>query len=131
MTKLLVCVPLVLLACKHGDASPKTKPAPAPAPTAPAQAATAATRVQIDVTEKGFEPGDVTVPANKQVTLVFDRKTDETCAKQVVLDLGDGHKVEKDLPLNTPVEIAATFPKAGKLTYACGMNMETGTITVQ
>ena len=126
MTKLLACVPLLLLACKQGDASPKAKPAPAPA----AHAAPA-TRVEIDVTENGFEPGDVAVPANKPVTIVFDRKTDETCAKQIVLDTGDGHKIQKDLPLNTPVEIAATFPKAGKLGYACGMNMLTGTITVQ
>ena len=126
MTKLLVCVPLVLLACKHGDASPKAAPKPAPA-----AATTPSNHVEIDVTEKGFEPGDVTVPAQQPVTIVFDRKTDETCAKQIVLDTGDGHKIQKDLPLNTPVEIAATFPKAGKLSYACGMNMETGTITVK
>ena len=29
------------------------------------------------------------------------------------------------------VEVAATFPKAGKLTYACGMDMVHGTLTVQ
>ena len=33
----------------------------------------------------------------------------------------------KDLPLNTPVEIAATFPTAGKLGYAC-MDMVRGTV---
>jgi plastocyanin domain-containing protein len=40
-------------------------------------------------------------------------------------------KIEKTLPLNTPVEVAATFAKAGKLAYACGMDMVHGSITVQ
>ena len=123
MKKLALCIPFLLAACsKKEDA----KPAPAPAATT----ATGA-RYEIAVTEKGFEPGDVAVPAAKPVTIVFDRKTDETCAKKIVLDTGEGNKVEKDLPLNTPVEIAMTFPKAGKLTYACSMDMMKGTITVQ
>lgn len=87
-------------------------------------------RFDITVTKDGFTPEDISVPAAKPVTLVFERKTDETCAKQVILDV-DGKKIEKELPLNTPVEVAVTFPKAGKLTYACGMDMEHGTITVQ
>ncbi len=116
MTKLLVCLTLVLSACKQDGA----KPAP---PTA--------TRFEIAVTDKGFEPRDVSVPAGKPVTIVFERKTDQTCAKEVVLDTGDGTKIEKQLPLDTKVEIATTFPKAGKLGYACAMDMMKGTITVQ
>ena len=122
MKKLLVCLPLVLFACKKDDAS-SSKSAP------PLSAGGA--RVEIAVTEKGFEPGEVTVPAGKPVTIVFDRKTDATCAKQIVVDTGDGKKIQKELPLNTPVEIATTFPKAGKLGYACAMDMMKGTITVQ
>ena len=59
------------------------------------------------------------------------RKTDETCTKKVVITLDDGKKLERDLPLDMPVEIAVTFPEAGKLTYACSMNMSRGTIVVQ
>ena len=121
MKKLLVCLPLALFACKKDDTS-----SPPSAPTR-----SAGPRVEIAVTENGFEPGDVSVPAGKPVTIVFDRKTDQTCAKQVVVDTGDGRKIQKDLPLNTPVEIATTFPKAGKLGYACAMDMMKGTITVQ
>ena len=117
MTKLLFCIPLLFACSKKEEAKPA--------------AATAQSPYEIDVTEKGFEPGDLAVPAGKPVTLVFDRKTDQTCAKQIVLDAGDGNKIQKDLPLNTPVEIATTFPKAGKLSYACGMDMMKGTITVQ
>ena len=98
--------------------------------TAPAGAPGAAPRFNIAVTEQGFEPADVAVPAGKPVTLVFHRETDATCAKQVVLEL-DGKKIERALPLHQQVEVAVTFPKAGKLTYACGMDMVHGTITVQ
>ena len=75
--------------------------------------------------------GGRSVPVGKPVTLVFERKTEQTCAKQVVLTMDDGKRIEKALPMNAPVEIATTFPKAGKLGYACGMDMIKGTITVQ
>ncbi|MCA9674147.1 MAG: cupredoxin domain-containing protein [Myxococcales bacterium] len=117
---LFVSLLLAVGACKQDSSA-----APSPTPTGGDPA-----RIAIDVTTEGFTPDHVNVPQGKPVTLVFDRKTDQTCAKKVVLEL-DGKKVEKDLPLNQPVEIAATFPKAGELTYACGMDMVHGTITVQ
>lgn len=88
------------------------------------------TRLEIAVTKKGFEPESVTVPAGKPVTLVFTRKTQATCTKTIVLNTGD-KKIERALPLDTAVEIAVTFPKAGKLGYACGMDMNKGIIVVQ
>ena len=126
MTRLLAVfasLALAATACaKKDDSSSTTATSSKPADMA---------RFDIKVTENGFEPADVAVPAGKPVTLVFERKTDQTCAKQVVLTMDDGKKIEKQLPLNTPVELAATFPKAGKLGYACGMDMIKGTITVQ
>lgn len=97
---------------------------------APTKTAEHATRVEISVTEKGFQPEQIKVPANKPVTLVFRRTTDKTCAKQVVIKISDTQKIEKDLPLNKTVEIAATFPKAGHLSYTCSMDMIRGTLTV-
>lgn len=126
MTRLLVLFASLALATacnKKGDSSP----APATTSSKPA----GSSRFEIDVTENGFEPSDIAVPAGKPVTLVFERKTEQTCAKQVVLTMDDGKKIEKELPMNTPVEIATTFPKAGKLGYACGMDMLKGTVTVQ
>ena len=96
-----------------------------------AKPATATTRFEITVTENGFEPDKISVPSGKPVTLVFTRKTEKTCAKEVVLEIPDGQKTKKELPIDTAVEIAATFPKAGELKYACGMDMVTGVITVQ
>jgi plastocyanin domain-containing protein len=96
-----------------------------------APAGTPARRIEIQVTKRGFDPAEVKVPAKTPVTLVFTRKTDATCAKTIVLTLDDGSKIERALPLDTPVEIATTFPKAGTLSYACSMNMTKGTIVVQ
>jgi plastocyanin domain-containing protein len=94
-------------------------------------AAKDAVRIDISVTRSGFEPGNIAVAANKPVTLVFTRKTDATCAKRVVLTLDDGKKLERDLPLDKPVELAVTFPRAGKLVYACSMDMVKGVVIVQ
>jgi plastocyanin domain-containing protein len=88
-------------------------------------------RIEIAVTKRGFDPDEIKVPAKKPVTLVFTRTTDQTCTKKVVLTLEDGKQVERDLPLDKPVELAVTFPKAGKLGYACGMDMTKGIIVVQ
>ena len=88
-------------------------------------------RIAITVTKRGFDPDNIAVPAKKPVTLVFTRTTDATCTKSVVLAIDDGKKVERELPLDKPVEIAVTFPKAGKLSYACSMDMVKGIITVQ
>ncbi len=88
-------------------------------------------RFEIAVTRAGFEPGTIKVPAKTPVTLVFTRKTDQTCTKTVVLTLDDGKTIERELPLDKPIEIAATFPKAGTLGYACSMHMNKGTIVVQ
>jgi len=121
MTKLFAYSVALLVACGQKDEPPSgttSKPADP-------------SKIQISVTEKGFEPESVDVSAGKPVTLVFTRKTDKTCAKEVILTMEDGKKVEKALPLDTPVELATTFPKAGKLGYACGMDMVRGTIVVQ
>jgi plastocyanin domain-containing protein len=88
-------------------------------------------RVEINVTKSGFEPSAVKVPARTPVTLVFTRKTEATCTKSIVVKLDDRKKIERELPLDKPVEIAVTFPKAGTLGYACGMDMNKGTIIVQ
>ncbi len=98
--------------------------ADAPAPAKPS-------RIDISVTSAGFRPDNIAVPANKQVTLVFTRKTEGTCVKSVVIPTASGSKVEHALPYGKPVEVKVTFPKAGQLTYACSMDMFKGTIVVQ
>ena len=111
-----------LVACKS-DATTSS-------PAAKTSGPTDSTRVSISVTEKGFEPDKVAVKKGVATTLVFTRKTDATCAKAVVIPVGD-HKITKDLPLDQPVEIAVMFPNAGEVQYACSMDMEHGVLTVQ
>lgn len=83
-------------------------------------------RVEVVVTDEGFEPAEIKVPHGRPVTLVITRKTDKTCATDVAI----AGQV-KDLPLDTPVEIPLSFDKPGTVTYACSMNMIKGTIVVQ
>jgi plastocyanin domain-containing protein len=84
--------------------------------------------IAIAVTEKGFEPAVVRVPAGKPVTLVVTRKTDRTCAKEIVIA---EENVKKDLPLGEPVEISFTPRQAGEIRYACGMDMLSGKVIVE
>ena len=109
----LALIPLALSAAAVADAPARTS------------------RIDISVTKRGFDPDNITVPAKKPLTLVFTRKTEETCTKSVVVTLDDGKKLVRDLPLDKPVEIAVTFPKAGKLSYACSMDMSKGVIVVE
>ena len=88
-------------------------------------------RIEVSVTKRGFNPDSINVPAKKPVTLVFTRKTEQTCTKSIVLTMDDGKRIERELPLDKPVEIAVTFAKAGKLGYACGMDMAKGIIIVE
>jgi plastocyanin domain-containing protein len=62
------------------------------------------------------------------VKLVVTRKTDRTCAKEIVIkDYG----INRPLPLNEPVSIEFTPRKPGQVRYACGMDMVTGVLVVQ
>jgi len=126
MTKLLlILVPLAVVAgCKKEGASSSSSSSQATKSSDPS-------RIAIVVTENGFEPDPLNVPAGKPVTLVFERKTENTCAKEFILTMDDGKTIERKLPMNTPVELTVTFPKAGKLGYACAMDMVRGTIVVQ
>ena len=62
---------------------------------------------------------------------MFTRKSDKTCATDVHFSLPDGTKIDEVLPLGQPVEIPLPPQPAGDLTYACGMNMDHGTIVVK
>ena len=88
----------------------------------------AARTIEITVTSDGFTPADLNVKAGETVRLVVTRKTERTCAKEIVIrDLG----VNQPLPLDKPVTIEIVPKKAGKLRYACAMDMIAGVIVVE
>ncbi|MFP2957048.1 cupredoxin domain-containing protein [Myxococcus sp. 1LA] len=89
------------------------------APAVPEKRENGVRIVELSVTEKGYEPSPVTLKKGEPVKLVVTRKTDHTCATEVVMD---GYDINTPLPLNQPVEIAFTPKESGKLVYGCAMN---------
>ena len=103
-------------------AAPTQKPAAAPATKNGLQT------VDLTVTSKGFEPANVKVKAGQPVRLVVTRKTDKTCATEIVVaDLG----INQPLPLDTPVTVEFTPSESGTLRYACAMDHISGLVTIQ
>jgi plastocyanin domain-containing protein len=68
------------------------------------------------------------VKKDEPVHLVVTRKTDATCATEIVIkDLN----IKKELPLNKAVAIDFTPKKSGEIKYICGMDMMGGKLLVQ
>jgi plastocyanin domain-containing protein len=83
--------------------------------------------VAVAVTDRGFEPREITVQRGEPVTLLVTRKTDATCAKEfVIADAG----IRRELPLDRAVAIPFTPIRTGTVRYACPMDMIEGTIHV-
>ena len=93
-----------------------------------ATSATAAQQVAVKVTPDGFVPAELAVAQGKPIRLTITRETDQTCARQVVFA---SLNLKKDLPLNEPVTIDLPAQPAGRLAYACGMDMVHGALVVQ
>ena len=83
--------------------------------------------IEISVTAKGFEPARVQLTKGQPVKLIVTRKTDETCAKEIVIA---DQNIKAALPLNKPVAVGFTPERTGDIAYACGMNMITGVLQV-
>lgn len=99
-------------------------PVLAEAPTAPKDG-----KVQIKVTDNGFEPRQIKVKKGKPVTLVFTRTTDRTCITAVDIP---AEKVKGlELPLNQAVSVTVTPARAGTEPFHCtAMAMGNGKLIV-
>lgn len=85
-------------------------------------------RVAMEVTGEGFVPAKIKVKVGKPVTLSVTRKTDRTCATDIVIkDYG----INKPLPQGETVEVTFTPTKAGNIRYACAMDMIAGEIIAE
>ncbi|HEX5659053.1 MAG TPA: cupredoxin domain-containing protein [Polyangiales bacterium] len=82
-----------------------------------------ANKVTMSVTEKGFEPADLRVKQGEPVELTITRKTEDTCANEIVID---EYKVNTKLPLNEAVVVTFTPSKTGTLKYGCAMKKMIG-----
>lgn len=82
-----------------------------------------ANHVVMTVTDKGFEPQNLRVKKGEPVTLVITRKSDATCATEIVID---EHGIHTPLPLGKPVTVTFTPKKSGELHYGCAMKKMIG-----
>jgi plastocyanin domain-containing protein len=98
------------------------------APSAPESSSQPLGRIDMAVTADGFVPKQARVKVGQPVTLVVTRKVDRTCATDIVIkDYG----VNKALPRDQPVEITFTPTKAGKIRFACAMDMVAGELVAE
>ena len=96
-----------------------------------APAAPNARAIPVAVTAQGFEPKRIEVGTGETATLVFTRKVEHTCAKQVIVELDGKREVTRNLPLDQPIAITLQFDKPGELGFTCGMKMLGATIVVR
>lgn len=83
--------------------------------------------VEMQVTDEGFVPSQVKVQKGQKTRLVITRKTDRTCATEIVIkDYG----INTPLPLNKAVNVELTPKASGEIKYACAMNMIGGVLFV-
>lgn len=84
--------------------------------------------IRITVTDEGFVPAVVEIPKNEAVTLVVTRKTDRTCATEMIFaETGARH----DLPLDQVVRIELPAGQPDTLHYACAMDMIKGVVVAR
>lgn len=93
-----------------------------------AKAAKAEKTIEVSVTDKGFEPSEIDVAPGTSLTLKITRKTEETCATDIVIP---SKKIQKKLPLNETVSVKLGELKKGEVRFSCSMKMLSGTIHIK
>ncbi len=120
-----------LAACSSGNdkASAKTPAGSAAAPIEKAAPAIvrpdAEGKVEITATADGFVPSRIEAEGGKPLKLVFTRKVEKSCMTAVVFP---SLEIEKDLPLDEPVEIELTPEAGATIAFQCPMGMGRSTI---
>lgn len=105
-----------------------SKPGDAGAGSASKDAPSAeARKIEIAVTGSGYSPSTIEAKKGESLVLRFTRTVKGECLSQVVFP---EQKITRDLPMNTPVEVALKADKAGKIPFQCGMAMVHGAVNV-
>ncbi len=97
----------------------------------PAQVANVANgkqEVVVTVSGDGYEPAAVSLKAGVPARIVFKRTDTDNCGGEVVFKELD---IRKKLPVGQEVSVEFTPEKSKTYSFACGMNMYKGKITVQ
>lgn len=83
---------------------------------------------RVEITERGYSLASIKLKRGIPARITFVRKTDATCAKEVVIE---AYGINRKLPLNESVVIAFTPDKTGEFIFTCGMNMMRGKLIVK
>jgi plastocyanin domain-containing protein len=83
--------------------------------------------VEMQVTQDGFVPAKIKALKGEKLRLVVTRKTDITCAKEIVVQEAG---INTPLPLDKAVTVEFTPKKSGELKYACGMGHISGIVFI-
>ncbi len=111
----------------HGSMHEGAAPASAAQGIAEGTVANGVRTVNLTVTENGFEPSKVKAKKGEKLRLVVTRKTNSTCAKQIVVkDYG----IDQPLPLDKAVTVELVPAKSGEIRFACGMDHVSGVVFV-
>lgn len=79
------------------------------------------------VTEKGYEPSTLKVPANTPVTLKITRKTNATCAREITVP---SQKLKVDLPMDKEVTVKLAALQKGEIKFGCAMDLMIGGVMI-
>ncbi len=77
-------------------------------------------KIAMAVTEEGFVPSRIPAKKGQPITLAITRKTDHTCAREIVFQGQDGKTA---LPLDKTVDVTYTPKASGELKFGCAMGM--------
>lgn len=83
---------------------------------------------RVEITSKGYQPGNFRLRRGVLARVTFVRTTDATCVKEIVLP---DFNIRRALPLNQPVVITFKPTTKGTFTFVCGMKMMSGQLIVQ
>ena len=84
--------------------------------------------ITITVENGVYVPANITLPADKAITLTFIRKDASPCASTVIFD---GLNISQELPLNKVIQVNLPALKKGEYAFTCQMHMYKGSISAQ
>lgn len=124
----LVAATMAAAQHNHGAGPGRAPPTTAPAPRAEHPPDQPVRVIQIAVADQGFQPAYITVKKGERIQLVIVRRSDATCAREIVLD---EFLVWRRLPLNEPVSETFTTGRVGEFPYRCPSGKVTGVLRVE
>lgn len=83
--------------------------------------------IEIKVKDGVYQPANISAAVNQPITLRFIREDATPCAEFVVFSTLD---INKQLPLNKPIDITLTLKKPGEYEFTCQMGMYRGKLMI-